>query len=284
MRYRTGVYTLDRMLNGGLAPGLVEIWGGPAVGKTTLGYSIMRDAEQRGHLTALVHMDGLPDPVWIHNAGAADCLIPQPQTGESAFDVMYHLITHGVKILVVDTLVGTQPLENDLRPFTRNAWNAHRKLVHHSLTVLRSTAKAHGALVVILNQLRNSIGEGLQSYLYSTMSSLVDHRIRLWKRSFRTEYGRLAETVIQVEVEFLSRVYSDVEARMSLWPLVGVWPERELLLFLTEEHVLARSHNWWSTPVQDERIGPGFAGAAGHIAQYYDTYYELMEEAFRARN
>ena len=284
MRYRSGLYRFDYAIGGGLTPGIVEYWGAPAVGKATLGLSYMREAERQGLATGLIHMDGLPDPVWVHNAGPAHCLVPRAQTGEEAFDSAYHMLRNGVRVLVIDSLAGMTPLITHHASFTDDVWNVQRKLIHHGLSLLRSEAKARGALVILLNQVRHTLVEGRKSYLHDTVSALVDHRIMLWRDSLESAFGTLKKLDVRMQVEFIQRRTSDLVSDYVLWPADGVWPERELLEFLTAEEVLTRHHTWWATPAQEKKIGPGFDGACAHIARHYDYYYNLMEELFRCQH
>mgnify|MGYP003644872839 CR=1 FL=1 len=276
--FRTGAYKLDHKLGGGFPQGVLEIWGEENTGKSTFALSFLREAERRGMLTGLIHLDGMVDTNWCWRVGAERTVVPFLDSGEQAIEVAVSMLKHGVRVLVIDTLVGMIPKSVEDTPLYQSVWNAQRKLLTHGLRILARTAFKYSALVIVLNQVRHTIIDGRKAFLHATTSSLVNHRLYMWKQSATTVYGGLDRTEVMVELEFIKRKLVEVDQQVTLWPRHGVWPEMELLEFLALQEVLVRKGNWWTTPLFEKSIGPGFKGAAKHIASYYDAYYELMEE------
>jgi RecA/RadA recombinase len=89
-RISTGVMTLDYILSGGIPQGrIVEIYGPESSGKTSLGLSILAEAQKKGLSVALIDAEHAWDPKHAANLGldlsSDSFVIATPDTGEDAF-------------------------------------------------------------------------------------------------------------------------------------------------------------------------------------------------------
>jgi len=70
--YSSGSPTLDYMLGTGGFPdnGIVEVFGPPSIGKTTIyGYGVMRSVQEAGGLTAIIATEPNVDEEWMEKHG-----------------------------------------------------------------------------------------------------------------------------------------------------------------------------------------------------------------------
>jgi recombination protein RecA len=144
----TGFASLDAALGGGGLPRghLIEIFGPPDSGKTTLGLQIVARAQRDGLSAGWMDADRTFDPDYASELGVAIERLPlvQPDSAESAMTMLHHLTTSGaLDLLVVDSAAALVPsleleagvgdhspslyarvLASGLRPLVRAAANA----------------------------------------------------------------------------------------------------------------------------------------------------------------
>ena len=101
----TGSIALDLALGvGGLPRGrIVEIYGPEASGKSTVGLSVIAEAQKRGGQAAFVDAEHALDPERAETLGVNldDMLLSQPDTGEQALEITETLIRSGALDVIV---------------------------------------------------------------------------------------------------------------------------------------------------------------------------------------
>jgi recombination protein RecA len=98
-RISTGSLGVDGLLSGGWEEGIVEIWGGPGTGKTTLAQHAVNDLEPPAESLWLSVGQEIP-----HRAIRAS--VVAPRSAEEAFTVMTAAMQIGSKLVVVDSANG----------------------------------------------------------------------------------------------------------------------------------------------------------------------------------
>ena len=277
--FRSGVYTLDHLLGGGLSAGLLEVWGNDSAGKSTLALSFLRECFWDRDIPGIVHLDGLIDTDYSFNAGPRNGLVSHPGSGEEAIDAAYRMLKVGTKVLVIDSLPNMIPRFDMEKPIDANFTNSRRRLVSHGLHFLSSEAKARGALIIAVNQARNTITEGVKPYLHATTALYSDHRFTMWNVGVETEYGAALKRNVHVRVDSVRRhVKEDMDLSISCWHEIGIRPEHEATLLLEERGIIERKGAWWTVPNSDEKIGPGRAKAYKYMRVHWSTYHDIVKE------
>ena len=274
MRLSTGAFGLDCDLRGGLPSGVVELSGGGASGKTTLGLSILREAQSEGHCTGLIHLDGTPDKEYIQKVGPSDTVVIVPEGGEVAVESAYQLLRRGARAILIDTVTSVEPKGYNPRFGVRRYGDRHR-LLYHGLSVLRREAYRRRCTIICLNQIRTDIRNfGFKSPLDSLFEDLCDLRLFLTRRSYETEYGKLANVKVAYRVKKSLSSKKESKGTFTLWPDVGVDRNYELLTYMTRVGILKRSGAYF-IPKEGASLGPGYMTASEQVGERY-TYYKDM--------
>jgi recombination protein RecA len=118
----TGSITLDRALGIGGYPlgSIVEIFGQPMAGKTTMALHALVEAQKSGLLGLVIDMENALDPNYATSVGVdlSKLVFSQPDCAEDAFEIIDKMVRSGdVGLVVVDSvgaLVTRAELEGDV--------------------------------------------------------------------------------------------------------------------------------------------------------------------------
>ena len=275
MKYRTGIQQLDSTLSGGLPSGISEIFGEDSSGKSTLCFSVMREASLRGLPTSLIQSDGYPDAEYIKGCGVGNCVTVVPTHLESAFFAAHKLITSGVKVVVIDTLTNLEcSLDYENLLVGERVKYAKSESVIGGLEILRELAKDRKALVIVVNQLRTPIGNlnpKPTSALHKIMGKLTSTRIQTFRESERNEYGEL----YYAKIRFLIKKSVKSPPRAEAWGFLfnerGFDPGFELLRHLLYTGKLESAGSYFRLP-DGSTIGPGYEEAAKQINENLESW------------
>ena len=158
----SGALTLDLALGGGLPKGrVIEIYGPESSGKTTVALHALAEVQKNGGIAAYVDAEHALDPAYAGALGVdtANLLISQPDTGETALEIVDQLVrSAAVDIVVVDSVAALVPraeIEGDMG-------DAHvglqARLMSQALRKITGNIGKSGCTVIFINQLRQKIG------------------------------------------------------------------------------------------------------------------------------
>ncbi|RCJ30925.1 recombinase RecA [Nostoc minutum NIES-26] len=158
----TGALTLDLALGGGLPKGrVIEIYGPESSGKTTVALHALAEVQKNGGIAAFVDAEHALDPSYAAALGVdiENLLISQPDTGESALEIVDQLVrSAAVDIVVIDSVAALVPraeIEGDMG-------DAHvglqARLMSQALRKITGNIGKSGCTVIFINQLRQKIG------------------------------------------------------------------------------------------------------------------------------
>ena len=159
----TGALPLDIALGvGGVPRGrVIEIFGPEASGKTTLGLTVIANAQKNGGLGAYIDAEHAIDPGYAKRIGVNldDLLISQPDCGEDALNIAEMLVkSNAIDVVVVDSVAALVPraeLEGDIGD-THVGLQA--RLMSQALRKLTSAVSKSKTSVIFINQIREKIG------------------------------------------------------------------------------------------------------------------------------
>jgi recombination protein RecA len=158
----TGALTLDLALGGGLPKGrVIEIYGPESSGKTTVALHAIAEVQKEGGIAAFVDAEHALDPTYAGALGVdiENLLVSQPDTGESALEIVDQLVrSAAVDIVVIDSVAALVPraeIEGDMG-------DAHvglqARLMSQALRKITGNIGKSGCTVIFINQLRQKIG------------------------------------------------------------------------------------------------------------------------------
>ncbi|MEH2179687.1 recombinase RecA [Nostoc sp.] len=158
----SGALTLDLALGGGLPKGrVIEIYGPESSGKTTVALHALAEVQKNGGIAAFVDAEHALDPTYAAALGVDidNLLISQPDTGESALEIVDQLVrSAAVDIVIIDSVAALVPraeIEGDMG-------DAHvglqARLMSQALRKITGNIGKSGCTVIFINQLRQKIG------------------------------------------------------------------------------------------------------------------------------
>jgi recombination protein RecA len=160
----TGVLPLDMALGvGGLPLGrIVEFYGPPSSGKSTLAMHSIAEAQRQGKVCAYIDAEHAIDPVYAKALGVNldELLLSQPSTAEEGLEITIRLAETGmVSVIVVDSVAALTPraeLEGEMGDANVGL---QARLMGKALRKLAGPAFDNNTLIIFINQLRESIGK-----------------------------------------------------------------------------------------------------------------------------
>lgn len=158
----SGALTLDLALGGGLPKGrVIEIYGPESSGKTTLALHAIAEVQKSGGMAAFIDAEHALDPMYAAALGVdtENLLVAQPDTGESALEIVDQLVrSTAVDIVVIDSVAALVPraeIEGDMGD---SHMGLQARLMSQALRKITGNIGKTACTVVFLNQLRQKIG------------------------------------------------------------------------------------------------------------------------------
>ena len=279
-RHHTGIIQLDEFLQGGLPSGICEVIGEDASGKSTLGFSVMREASLRGLPTALIHTEGYPDKGYIRRSGPTECLVSVPTNAEAAIESAHVSLLNGCMIVVIDSLSAAESVCDQAQIVGDRVPFAARKMAYHGLSILREEALKRNALVLVVNQLRTPIQALVPtpcSSFEGTINRLCAVRIRTVRETTRNEYGELAYLKVRFNIyRSLVSPPSD-RAYGFLFNQKGFCRGFELMRALLSANILDQK-GAYLVGKDGKSLGPGYLGAAEQINKNFEHYRRIYDD------
>lgn len=159
----TGSLALDLALGvGGIPRGRVtEIYGPESVGKSTLAYHVVAEAQKLGGVAAYIDVEHALEPAYAAEIGinVDDLLISQPDTGEQALEIAEALVrSNAVDVVVIDSVAALVPraeIEGDMGD---SLPGLQARLMSQALRKLTGAISRSNTAVIFINQLREKVG------------------------------------------------------------------------------------------------------------------------------
>ncbi len=205
----SGALTLDLALGGGLPKSrIIEIYGPESSGKTTLALHAIAEVQKAGGVAAFVDAEHALDPTYSEALGVdiQNLLVAQPDTGESALEIVDQLVrSAAVDIVVVDSVAALVPRAEIEGEMGDNQVGLQARLMSKALRKIAGNVGKSGCTVIFLNQLRQKIGVtygspevttgGTALKFYSSVR-LDIRRIQTLKKGSEGEYGIRAKVKV----------------------------------------------------------------------------------------
>ncbi len=275
----SGALTLDLALGGGLPKGrVIEIYGPESSGKTTVALHALAEVQKTGGIAAYVDAEHALDPAYAAALGVdtANLLISQPDTGETALEIVDQLVrSAAVDIVVIDSVAALVPraeIEGDMG-------DAHvglqARLMSQALRKITGNIGKSGCTVIFINQLRQKIGVS-----YGNPETTTGGNALKYYASVRLDIRRI-QTLKKGTEEFGNRVKVKVAKnkvappfRIAEFDIIfgkGISTLGCLVDLAEETSVLVRKGAWYS--YNGENISQGRDNAI----KYLEEKPELIE-------
>jgi recombination protein RecA len=205
----SGALTLDLALGGGLPKGrIIEIYGPESSGKTTLALHAIAEVQKVGGVAAFVDAEHALDPTYSATLGVDidNLLIAQPDTGESALEIVDQLVrSAAVDIVVIDSVAALVPRAEIEGEMGDMQVGLQARLMSKALRKIAGNIGKSGCTVIFLNQLRQKIGitygspevtTGGNALKFYASVRLDIRRIQTLKKGSEGEYGIRAKVKV----------------------------------------------------------------------------------------
>jgi recombination protein RecA len=196
-------------LGGGLPKGrVVEIYGPESSGKTTLALHAIAEVQKAGGVAAFVDAEHALDPTYSAALGVDinNLLVAQPDTGESALEIVDQLVrSSAVDVVVIDSVAALVPRAEIEGEMGDNQVGLQARLMSKALRKVAGNIGRSGCVVIFLNQLRQKIGVTYGSPEVTTGGTALKfyasvrldiRRIQTLKKGTEGEYGIRAKVKV----------------------------------------------------------------------------------------
>jgi recombination protein RecA len=159
----TGSLSLDLATGvGGIPKGsLVEIFGKESIGKTSLAYYMIAEAQKKGGYAAFVNLEGRLDANWAKKIAGLDpekLLVVAPNPGTEAVDTLGKLVDSGGFDIVVFDSIGAMLGDKEQIPGESKQVGGQSALVTNMVKMVLPMAQRNKCTVIFLNQVRDVMG------------------------------------------------------------------------------------------------------------------------------
>lgn len=159
----TGLVSLDYVFGvGGLPKGrVVEVYGPESGGKTTLALTLAAQVQKQGGVVAFVDAEHALDPRYAERLGVstADLLLSQPDSGETALEIVEVLARSGaVDLVVVDSVAALAPAKEIEGEMGEAQVGLQARLMSQALRKLTAVLAKTKTTALFINQVRDKVG------------------------------------------------------------------------------------------------------------------------------
>jgi len=270
----TGSVTMDAAMGvGGLPRGrMIELYGPPAVGKTTLGLQAIAAAQRQGETAALIDAEHAYDPSYAEQVGVdtESLLVAAAGDGQQAFRIMEKLAaSKAVDIILVDSLAAMlTPEEREAAIGEANPFS-QCEMIASGLRRLARVLASSPACVLFLNQIRAYKGYGYTETSAGGWSLKLHAAVRADVRERHELRGgkRLAVRVVKNQLAATAQHEFDFAAG------IGAVPESELIDMGMDTGVVSVTPR--GLVFEGEVLGRNRESAIARIAGHFTLMAEL---------
>ncbi|MFI4870163.1 MAG: ATPase domain-containing protein [Candidatus Carsonella ruddii] len=246
----TGSLNIDNILGiGGLPYGrITEIFGQESSGKTTLAFSIIKEAQKVGDVCAYIDVENSIDINYLENLGInlKKILIFQPNNGEDVFEICYKLInTNIINIIIIDSVAAI--ISNNEFLYNETV-GSHARLVSKGLKKIISIIRKKNVLFILINQVRTKINNFFCKEISTGGNSVKFYssiRIELKKIGFLKSKNNIIGQEVKVTIlkNKLSKPYRDTKIQIIYG--YGIYILNEILNLCIKFKILKKIKNFF---------------------------------------
>jgi recombination protein RecA len=292
-RISSGLLSVDLAIGGGWPRGrIIEVYGPPSHGKSSLMLSTAASALQSGFEALYMDAECSYDPLWAELHGVTEkIIIAQPEYGEQGLDIVEHCVQDGVDLVIVDSIEGLVPRAELEGEQGEAQMGVKARMMGQGLRKLKDAVSKSKTVLIFVNQLRKSLsaygspevtpgGEALKFWA----SIRCDVRRKDKIKEGDKEVGlRTRVKVIKNKTSpaFMEGAF-DIYTGSCKCHRAGIDQGADVLDVGIENGVIEKSGAWFS--FNGERIGQGRDNASQFILANVQTHKAILEAIFAARD
>lgn len=277
----TGLLSLDLAIGVlGIPRGrIIEIFGAPAGGKSTLCLQIVAEVQKAGGTALFVDAEHALDLQLAKGIGVDvnTMLLSQPDYGEQALQIVEDFVESGsVDLIVVDSVAALVPLSEIQGEMGDLNVGKQARLMSQALRKLTAVVSKTKTIVIFVNQVRKTIGNSWGPTETTTGGEALKFYASVRLDARRVEAIKKAEVVIGARTRI--KVVKNKVAppfRETIVDIIfgrGVSKERDLLATAVLHNIIGKNGSWYV--YKEDRLGQGEDEAAAMLAKdpiFFDT-------------
>jgi len=285
----TGCLALDIALGAGGFPRgrIIEIFGGEAVGKSSLCLHAIAQVQKRGGTCAFIDVENALDPGYSEALGVnlGDILISQPDSGEQAMDIAEKLIRGGdLDLVVIDSVAALLPKAELAGQIGDSHIGLQARLMSQSCRILSGAIAKSNTMVILTNQMRSKIATSRFGPTTTTsggnaLKYYASTRIQMWA------FGKIEDGDDQIGTHVRARIVKNKiavpfkEAEFDVIFGKGIDHFHDLINTGKKLDLVKQSGSWFS--FDGENIGQGLLKSAKALEEDAPLANKI-EDAIRA--
>jgi recombination protein RecA len=282
----TGSWALDKALGvGGVPRGrVIEVFGQPSSGKSTVSLSIIAEAQKQKLDSAFIDAECALSISLAKGVGVnIDKLyISQPDYGEQALDLAIMLVESGkFAFIVIDSVAALIPKAELDGSMTDQQMGLQARMMGKALRKLTTITASTNTSVVFINQVRDKIGGfgfGPKSDTPGGKALKFFSSVRLdVKRTGSLKHGeKIIGNKLKIIVVKNKLAPPFGEANTELIFGKGFNKEGEVLDLAIEKDIIEKTGSWFS--YNEEKIGQGRPGVCEYLRENNEVLEEIKEK------
>lgn len=281
----TGIATVDWALGGGfIQGGIIELYGPPSSGKSTLALKAMALAQKQGKVCAYIDIEDAFDSQWAEKNGIDNeslILIDKMQisevnkeegisgiSAESVLQIMLDLIrSKGVDVLILDSIACLTPMDELKKEMNEEGKMAGvAKILNRWFRVANATNQRETTLLLI-NQIRDNVGN------YGGGSTTPGGKAGKFYAQQRVNVKRGNDIKKSDEV-------IGYEAKVTIDKNKVAVPKRSVTFVMNNDSTIDRFETYWCLAKKLDNYGDGLT-LKGRTYSYNDEVVAKSQDEFR---
>ena len=270
----TGCESLNRILGGGYARGrIVELFGEPSSGKSTLAMHAVAEAQAMGGNAALIDAEHATDPVYISNLGVDldKLIVCQPDHGEQALGIAETLVQSGaLDVIVIDSVAALVPEAELKGEMGDSHMGLHARLMSQTCSKITAAASRTKTCVIFINQMRMKIGVVFGNPNVTTggkaLGFYASQRIQVTRFGKPVEIGgdaSASETRCKAVKNKVAPPFKMTEFQIEFGK--GINKELDVLRCAVDKDIVIKSGSWYS--MDGNNIAQGEASTVASLRE-----------------
>lgn len=288
----TGSIRLDRALGvGGLPRGrIVDCYGAPSSGKSTLCLHVIANAQKKGYRCAYIDHEFAFDRPWAETLGVntSELLFSQPDFCEEGLDIVNKLVqSREVQVIVVDSAAAMVPKAEQEADFGQAPMAIQARLMSQAMRKLVGPVSHNNVLLIFINQIRAS----LNTMGYGPSETVTSGNALKFYSSVRLDVRRIGalkqgedvignRTRVKVVKNKVASPYQ--EAEFDLVYGVGIDKIGEIIDLAVESDIIQKAGAWYS--MGETRLGQGKENTKDFLDLNPDLYQEIYDKIMGAQS
>lgn len=273
----TGLLSLDIALGGGLPRGRVmQIYGPPSSGKSSLGFTFVRAFQQRGEPCLFIDLEGTgqKNDISRHRLQEDDTFhYACPPDGEEAIQMALDAAECGARLVIIDSVPYLRAKASLDKDVGSRSFAAVSSLISDNLNKITHTFRTSNSILLLVNQVRANTDARYGSPYKPSGGHALQHLSSLSlfiNRKQKMDDLQGIISTVRVDKTKVANAFQELE--LYIYYQTGVCEVRDMVNSLVQAQLLKRAGAWYSL---DEGLAASL-GVEPRIGQGADSVVQWL--------